>query len=489
MFLSAKERASRSLRRLTKSKISTPLPQFTTLELPKKIIKALYDYKRKRPAELNFNKGDFFHVTGRENDMEWFEACNPATNIKGLVPVSYFQIIERTERSIQVSRPNSCSTTSTSTSDVDSGFSDMSIHAQNRKKSQQIYGIVLYDFIAERSDELDAYADEPIVIIAQSSHEWFVAKPISRLGGPGLIPISFVEIRDVQTGQIIDHTKDSSVQLIPAVEDWKKMTQSYEASSIALGVFDKKNRISDLSTESMPVIDKQVIYASIDSYLYEGGQYWFVVYARLNQGSHRILYRLYEDFYEFQISFLQTFPVEAGRSDKERILPFMPGPLTIVDEKITAERQADLDLYCKDLLVLPSYIAECELVQIMLFGIHEGDIELDYDPRNSNPMVRQSTLNSSHSKSALSQPLEHQQIKVKIIHRDDIFAMKVPVDCTLEHLRSKIYDRIGYPVNMEYKNEAKGTDEPLNSEIDMEEAFVQAIQRGKLTMTVTPINK
>lgn len=66
---------------------------------------------------------------------------------------------------------------------------------------QPLYGVVLYDFQAERSDELDAKAGEPIIVIAQSNVEWFVAKPIGRLGGPGLIPVSFVEVRDALTGR------------------------------------------------------------------------------------------------------------------------------------------------------------------------------------------------------------------------------------------------------------------------------------------------
>jgi hypothetical protein len=138
MFLSTKERASKSLRRLTKSKISTPLSSvpITQLELPKKIIKALYDYQAKAPHELSFKKGDFFHVIARENDTEWFEACNPASNIKGIVPVPFFQVIDKTERSLAVNRPTSSSSSTTGassslTSELDSGFSDMSNHNGN----------------------------------------------------------------------------------------------------------------------------------------------------------------------------------------------------------------------------------------------------------------------------------------------------------------------------------------------------------------------
>lgn len=167
----------------------------------------------------------------------------------------------------------------------------------------------MYDFKAERPDELEATAGEAIVVIAQSNHEWFVAKPIGRLGGPGLIPVSFVQVRDAQTGELIDHIEQSNP--VPGVEDWKKMTLSYEASSIPLGVFEKpeaptskaasvssapKSRLSDSSTES---IIELVTFASIDSYILEGDQYWFVIYARVHGGAHRILYRLYEGNYGY----------------------------------------------------------------------------------------------------------------------------------------------------------------------------------------------
>lgn len=178
----------------------------------------------------------------------------------------------------------------------------------------------MYDFKAERPDELDAQAGEAIVVIAQSNHEWFVAKPIGRLGGPGLIPVSFVQVRDAQTGELIEENDVQTTTNVPGLEDWKKMTQSYEASSIPLGVFEKKasitnaaaavvaatmnndhtngapTRLSESSTESyMSSSNTDVVtFVSIDSFILEGDQYWFVVYARVNENCHRILYRLYE---------------------------------------------------------------------------------------------------------------------------------------------------------------------------------------------------
>lgn len=43
------------------------------------------------------------------------------------------------------------------------------------------------------------------------------------------------------------------------------------------------------------------------------------------------------DFYDFQINFLQEFPAEAGKQDRERILPYMPGPLDSVNDDITGK--------------------------------------------------------------------------------------------------------------------------------------------------------
>lgn len=102
-----------------------------------------------------------------------------------------------------------------------------------------VYGIVMYDFVAERPDELDAKQGEAIIVIAQSNPEWFVAKPIGRLGGPGLIPVTFIEIRDMSTGHAVADTQGAVTRAgVPKVEEWKKMAAEYKNSSISLGKFE-----------------------------------------------------------------------------------------------------------------------------------------------------------------------------------------------------------------------------------------------------------
>ncbi|KAG2199454.1 hypothetical protein INT47_011566 [Mucor saturninus] len=510
---------------VVKNKISTPVIQTTTVA-PKKVIKALYDYQAQSPNELSFSRGDFFLVTGAEGESSFYEAFNPITNSRGVVPVPYFQILEKHERAM-----------------VDSVQS----HHHKREdeahaKPQPLYGIVLYDFQAERSDELDAKAGEPIIIIAQSNSEWFVAKPIGRLGGPGLIPVSFVDIRDASTGRTVKndvmHTPSNSV--FPNVEDWKKQTQGYEASSISLGQIERQMQTVAISeeeedpvndyynmkdsphpdamlnnygmthlvnTSSSSLIDSpiptstisatrrhtdegsMVTSAYIDSHILEGDQYWFIVFATLANGKHRVLYRLYEDFYDFQINFLQEFPAEAGKQDRDRILPYMPGPLDSVNDDITADRARDLSKYCDDLLKLPRYLSESAWVQDQLFGIHEGDIETDLDPgigrRNDSPILQASTAaplapapTSSSAATSVTGGTTKSTVKVKIIYKDEIFAIKIPSSSTFEILKSKIIDRLGFHAQLQSK-EPNGLVE-LNHDI-----FESALRLGKLTVVAS----
>ncbi|ORX34692.1 hypothetical protein BD324DRAFT_127122 [Kockovaella imperatae] len=300
---------------------------------------------------------------------------------------------------------------------------------------QPIYAVVIYDFQAERPDELDAKKGEPIMVIAQSNHEWFVAKPIGRLGGPGLIPVAFVEIRDPATGKPVHVEPDA----IPMVEEWKKATAEYKAAAIPLGRFDLEQQqpvqqqpsqqqastaLPPRSSSTIPPSRSQsnlghsgsgsggsggtgrprphyrpeqdlmfppgdLTALSVPSFHNESGNYWFRLHVTFlpdetSAPAYTLsLYRTYEDFYDFQISLLDTFPFEAGRPRNsgevppERILPYMPGPVDDeVDDELTEYRREELDMYVKALLDLKSrggsYIIRNELLRTF-FAAKSGD--------------------------------------------------------------------------------------------------------------------
>ncbi|KAI0189300.1 SH3 domain-containing protein [Xylaria flabelliformis] len=400
---------------------------------PKKVIRALYDYEAQSTQELSFSRGDFFHVIGREEDTDWYEACNPALpDARGLVPVSFFQALGRTER--DSGQSDSGPKLPTKKEDHDSGFSESNTVPPTPALSQRssksigktgamVYGIVMYDFTAERPDELEAKAGEAIIVIAQSNPEWFVAKPIGRLGGPGLIPVSFVEIRDMATDTAVSNAQDAVKRAgVPRVEEWKKMAADYKNSSITLGKFEgggppgqqqpleqgmerlslqqQLNRQSQQQNASFqqqggplqsqrntlqqnPIGHKPMsqlyapISARIPRYCFAEDKYWFVIEAALEDGRHWELSRYYEDFYDFQIALLTEFPAEAGNTGtQKRTLPYMPGPVNYVTDAITEGRLHNLDQYVKNLLGQPAYISKCNLVK-QFFAPREGDYEVD----------------------------------------------------------------------------------------------------------------
>ncbi|BCR87120.1 phosphatidylinositol-3-phosphate-binding protein BEM1 [Aspergillus chevalieri] len=429
---------------------------------PKKVIKALYDYHpdHSNSQELAFSKGDFFHVISREDDGDWYEACNPLIpSARGLVPVSFFEVVGKTERDSSGAGGRSSSLIDLhqhhhhKKEPHDSGFSDRllsplgssdSAHHSSPSKSSSIsfprlstmgkgsgamvYGVVQYDFQAERPDELDAKAGEAIIVIALSNPEWFVAKPIGRLGGPGLIPVSFLELRDMQTGQAVTDPLDAVRRAgVPKVEEWKKMTAEYKNSSITLGHLDSAaassgggggsgsgvpsitagmNKMSmshtsqngntygyhqrnpskgTLSSHHVshpypqnfhPPPLMAPVAASIPRYCFDNDKYWYIIEAKMEDGRCWELPRYYHDFYDFQIALLTQFEDEAGNRGKARTLPFMPGPVTHVTDAISNGRRQNLDEYIKKLLSMPPHISRCTLVR-QLFAPRPGDFEID----------------------------------------------------------------------------------------------------------------
>lgn len=64
---------------------------------PKKVIRALQSYRPQAPQELGFQKGDFFYVVSEVNNgPSWYEAHNPVSGSRGLVPKSYFEEFQKT---------------------------------------------------------------------------------------------------------------------------------------------------------------------------------------------------------------------------------------------------------------------------------------------------------------------------------------------------------------------------------------------------------
>lgn len=598
-----------------------PAGSFSTLATtpPKKIIKAIYDYSAQGPGELSFSKGDFLYVVGHENDEEWFEAFDPPSNLQGMVPVTYFEVVSRQETipTVPIAEIlNNVKKEHTVEAGSKSGSSTPHSGAvMSQSKTPPLYGVVLYNFVAERPDELQANAGESIIVIAQSNEEWFVAKPIGRLGGPGLIPVSYIQLREVGSDKPVTDIQAAVKRAgVPRVEEWKRMAAEYKASSITLGKFEDEASQAAKQMQAMslrehpssqqlkpasihsnggssnhgaksirgvngsvpqqqqqqqqqhqqPSHDQQqqqlapplssqplaspsgssfaeansyngfssassssyghgslagspgvpyVVHASVDRYAFHGGRYWYLLVCELSSGKHRKLCRYYQDFYDFQIKLLDEFPDEAGRTGKQRSLPFMPGPLTYVNDSISSQRRVNLDEYVRKLVQLPAFISRSPIV-LQLFALRQGDVESSgqtnqmptpadsasesvkgEETATSGPissegvheniatppaenyhsrMASQATVtdtaglgsdtpNGSHSKS---------MVKIKVFHNDDLIAIRFPSNSDYAVLQQKICERLNLPrVKLVYKDDMTGNTHDMANDSDFSKAL------------------
>ncbi|KAJ3548826.1 hypothetical protein NMY22_g1121 [Coprinellus aureogranulatus] len=405
----------------SKLTISTPLPiptlskPSTAILPPQKVIRALNNYEKQAPQELSFSKGDFFYVLKDPEDSAWYEAHNPVTGARGLVSRAMFEEFSKNAIPNRTSQFGAAPPVRSASSPGGMSRATAS-HAgpsPPMPKTQVYYAIVMHDFVAERPDELDAKRGDAITVVAQSNREWFVAKPIGRLGRPGLIPVSFVEIHDPTTGRPVEDVNTLIDRGdLPKVEEWKRAMLSYKQNSISLGVIDPPSRGSIPNSPYMtqeayppqPTVDRPptpdclpegiLLSADVVTFHYEMDEYWFRIDAtfqpyaapgqNLPKAKKLILFRVYNDFYDFQVSLLNTFPREAGREPPHpRTLPYMPGPAKDVDDALTATRREELDEYIHALCALGKtggrYILEHTIVRQFL-SLKPGDIENEIDP-------------------------------------------------------------------------------------------------------------
>ncbi|KAF9300119.1 bud emergence protein 1 [Mortierella antarctica] len=294
------------------------------------------------------------------------------------------------------------------------------------------------------------------------------------------------------------------------------------------------NRSNSDAAHNKDLDPYSIVNASVEAYHNEDDQYWFTVRVELANGATRTLYRLYEDFYDFHIMLLEEFPVESGRvGDQQRILPFMPIPMQVVDDDVTATRRADLDMYVQDLCRLPRRIVQHALVE-ELFTLKEGDKENPpHNGRSASPSVGRTTPShnmlhspppgspgdrrpshsngprsafasrsqggggasyrgygdespssvgaspSLRSQASFQSPslgsggggANEEMIKVKISFQDDIMAMRIPVSITFKSLESKVFERLQSDTrDLSYRDE-RGNFAKLQSDEDVRDAI------------------
>ncbi|KAJ3074775.1 bud emergence protein 1, partial [Quaeritorhiza haematococci] len=75
---------------------------------PKKVVRAVADYTAQYAQELSFKKGDFFYVINDDN-YTYYEVINPIARVRGLVPISLFEGLDKVAGGMNSNNNNSSS--------------------------------------------------------------------------------------------------------------------------------------------------------------------------------------------------------------------------------------------------------------------------------------------------------------------------------------------------------------------------------------------
>ncbi len=416
----SKEKAGHSSTGSSGQSSSTLYDPHNPLNAPTEVAQATQFHTARNAGEISFKKGDFFHILSDKkvaNDGT-IEIFDPIHNRKGRAPANCFKIFEKTHRINDGTDRTSGSSGQFASSPVSTGkrISETSQNshspagsAPREKPLATLFGVVLYDFHAERPDELSVSAGDIIFICAHHEYEWYIAKFLNKVGEVGLVPVSYVQLIDAVTRipykesprLIIDNEN------LPTVDDWKALKNKHKASSRAVGAASLHNVTGDYLPSSRRTSNNTLsrnasqtdsvkgssltrspfkkninqslvlpVTANIESFSSTNNKFWFLVRVAMSDGSTRSLCRFYEDFFNFHQKLLSAWPHEGGKFDtkerKERILPFIPGPIIDVTESLCHRRMIDLSEYLVILLQLPDYISKSNLV-ISFFDLLEGD--------------------------------------------------------------------------------------------------------------------
>uniref|UniRef100_A0A6Q2Y0T7 Uncharacterized protein n=1 Tax=Esox lucius TaxID=8010 RepID=A0A6Q2Y0T7_ESOLU len=116
--------------------------------------------------------------------------------------------------------------------------------------------------------------------------------------------------------------------------------------------------------------------------------YVYMLMVKWNNLSEKLIYRGYPEIHTFHKSLKEMFPIEAGDIDKkDRIIPRLPAPKWLDNQKSTETRQSTLAEYCHSLINLPPKISRCQLV-CSFFKVRPED----ENPPAQHPFKRNETF-------------------------------------------------------------------------------------------------
>ena len=132
-----------------------------------------------------------------------------------------------------------------------------------KQHNNPLFGTCLYKFEATHDDELSLDENEQFLVISKVNEEWYFGKSITKVAA-GIIPISYVEVRDAKSGKIV-HKEDMG---LPDMEEYEMQNKRQKDISIPLNL---NKRTSRSLNNALQVVENQIKKPRSESFLFQHG--------------------------------------------------------------------------------------------------------------------------------------------------------------------------------------------------------------------------
>ena len=213
-------------------------------------------------------------------------------------------------------------------------------------------------YLAKFKFELSFQQDDYFFVIDQRAEYYEVINPVQKLRG--LVPIDyFEEIRS--TPQEYDHVPSLnyhpiSPAMTPESIEYPNLVPPdfprHYSPALVKTLKRKTNTIPRLTTtldqdKALNLINTpttffdNICFVDVPDVQVSSSQkkWMYTILLRFLDGTQRILYRSYDEFFNLQLTILLHFPIEAGYDLSPRQIPFLPAPQLLDADQITKRKQ------------------------------------------------------------------------------------------------------------------------------------------------------
>ncbi|KAJ9073997.1 bud emergence protein 1 [Entomophthora muscae] len=402
--------------------VTRPVTKTTT------VVRAISSHTAKAPREFSFVKEDCFYMLGGAAEgKDFIEVIHPKLRTPGLVPAYKFEFVPTTALN--------------------------KVRNQNRKP-KNVLAYVTSKTFKYNNEDLEASKGDPVLILEEIDENFYFAKLIGKVGAPGRIHKSQVELKEEVTqkaqrteslSSLCALRKNNSTGNAPRTEKMRFMSsrrsdstpqllcQQYSSwgvlgAELSLGTaenFDNKITESHVVLDAIPISEIKIV--GWDRALIE-------LTAIFCDSSCQSVFRSPASFRELQLKLLETFPSESGFNGKDRVMPYMP------DLDCNPNAIAELNAYFQELLEVNALLPRCRPL-LEFVAIRQGDAK---KAPKGRPLQINKLFTETTTKPMAISKSDAGSIKVKLQAGDDIMAFMVKYsDLSLAFLTSKIAERLG----------------------------------------------